>query len=386
MSRQRFISEASRILAESLDYEATLQSVARLAVCEFAEWCVVELVQADGSMARVAIEHKSGAPQSFVDVANLQPERLQLLRRLGLQACISAPLVARGRVLGTITLFSELGRAFGPDDVAMAEDLARRSAIAIDNARLHEEAQRALRSRDEMLAIISHDLRTPLSAIMMAAELQIAMAARAPGAEQFLESAETCRRAAQHLCRLIGDLTDMSHIDAGRLAVERRPHDTEQLLREVVDTLRPIAAERGTFLTLELIGELGNIECDRDRIIQVFSNLVMNAVNVGAPSVTLRAENAASGVAFCVEDTGPGLSTSELSQMFDRYWRGGSAHYRGTGLGLPIAKAIVDAHDSHLDVSSTPGVGTTFSFTLASETSRDDESFGAIKLTGAVSD
>ena len=374
MYRQRFIAEASRILAESPDYEEALRSVARLAVREFADWCVVELVQTDGSVARVTIEHRGGAPRSSVDVANLQPERLELLRRLGLQACIRAPLVARGRVLGTITMFTEHARAFGPDDIALAEDLAHRAAIAIDNARLREEARRAVRSRDATLAIFSHDLRGPLSAIVMAAETQIALAAARPEGRRFLESAEICRRAAQHLSRLISDLTDMSRIEAGQLVVELSSQLPESLLRDVVDTLRPIAAEQCTFLSYAIVGEVGPIECDRARIVQVLSNLVMNAVKAGAPSIMLSAESRATEIVFAVEGTGPALSAADLPHVFDRDWRGQHGTDEGSGLGLPIAKGIVDAHGGHIEVSSVPGVGTTFSFTLPRQTSRECES------------
>jgi GAF domain-containing protein len=159
MRRQQFLREVSRLLEESVDYRAALTSVARLAVPDIADGCVVDLAEDDGTMARLAVVHKEHDRQSLIDVPPLQPERLRLLRRLGLHAFISTPLMTRGRVLGTITLFTEGVRAFESEDVMMAEELARRAAAAIDHARVYEEAQRALRARDELLAIVSHMCR-----------------------------------------------------------------------------------------------------------------------------------------------------------------------------------------------------------------------------------
>lgn len=401
MQRQQFVAEASRILAESIDYEATLQSVAQLAVPDIADWCVVDLVQDDGSMARVAIAHKDRSrqpaaaelkrryppvrdatvgpalvartrrtdcrgeiPPAFVDAVASEPDRLRLLRRVGLHAYICSPLIARGRVLGTITLFSEGCRAFGTDDVAMVEELARRSAMAIDNARLYHDAQRAARSRDEMLAIVSHDLRTPLSAIMMAAEVQIAAAPQTEDGQPLREAAAACRRAAQHMCRLISDLTDITQIEERRLAVHVSPQRPDTLVAEVVDTLQPIAAEHHTHLSAIAADDLPAIACDPDRIVQVLSNLVTNAIKVGAPTVTIRTTADGGGVTFVIDDTGPGLTRDEIPHVFDRFWRGRTAKYSGTGLGLPIAKGIIDAHGGHCHVDSEPGVGTTFTITL----------------------
>jgi signal transduction histidine kinase len=406
--RQRFLSEASRVLGESIDYEATLRTVARLAVPDMADWCVVDLLQEDGALGRVAIEHRDPARRqlaeqlqqhyparidapigpwhvlrtghteyqvealaSFVEAAASEPERLRLLRGLGLNSYICVPLTARDRVLGTITLFTEAGRTLAPDDVAMAEDLARRAAMAIDNARLYEQAQRAVRSRDEMLAIVSHDLRTPLSAIMMGAAVQLATAPATEDGRRMRQRAEVFQRAAQYMSRLISDLTDIAQIDAGRLTIERAVHDPNALLREVAETLKPAATERGSRLEVQVVGDLTPVNCDRDRIVQVLSNLVSNAIKAGAPSITLRAEAHSNEIVFAVCDTGPGISPDDVAHLFDRYWRGRTASYKGIGLGLAISRGIIDAHGGRCWVSSQVGVGTTFSFALPHTPSED---------------
>ncbi len=197
---ERFLDEASRALAESLDYEGTLKMVAQLAVFGIADWCTIDLLDADGQIVGAASEHRhldhehlmeglrqhppqhdaaSGAPnvirsgiteyvprlsESLLRERESDPARLALLRRLRLNSTICAPLVARGRILGAITLSTSVGRQLTADDVEMAEELAWRAAIAIDNARLYADAQRAVRLREEILAIVTHDLRAPLSA------------------------------------------------------------------------------------------------------------------------------------------------------------------------------------------------------------------------------
>ena len=399
--RQRFLAESSRLLAESLDHSETLKTVARLAVPDIADWCVVDLLQDDGSMARVAVEHRDPArlalandlqerfpprPDAASGPAHVirtgkteleaqvsdsalhdiapEPERLRLLQALGLNSYISAPLRTRGRILGSITFFTDIGRSLSADDVAMAEDLARRAATAIDNARLYDEAQRAVHAREDILAIVTHDLRTPLAAIVTAAATQAASAPATEDGGRLRRRAETIQRAAQHMTRLIGDLTDLAQIDAGRLAIRRTPYDPAALARDVFDTVQPAAAERGAQLRLEVVEPIPQIDCDGDRVMQILINLASNAVKVGAPTVTLRVEARPGDILFTVSDTGPGIRQEDLPRMFDRYWRAESAHYKGTGLGLPISKGIVTAHGGRIWISSELGVGSRFYFTL----------------------
>jgi signal transduction histidine kinase len=246
------------------------------------------LIQNDGEMARVAIEHRdpdrlplahklqesfppkvgaSAGPAHVVHTGQTEfephvtesrfeqiapeAERRRILGALGMNSYISVALDTRGRVLGTITFFTETGRTLSRDDVVMAEDLARRAATAIDNARLYDQAQRALRVRDDMLAIVTHDLRTPLSAIVTAAAMQIASASDDDGGRRVRQRAETIRRAAEHMGRLIRDLTDIGQMD-GRFAIDRSPQDVTALVREVVDTLQPGATQRGSELRAEI--------------------------------------------------------------------------------------------------------------------------------------
>jgi signal transduction histidine kinase len=397
--RLRLLAEASRVLSESLDYQATLKTVARLAVPDICDWCVVDVLQADGTLARMAIAHRdpvrldlarrlqeqfpphAGATSGPANVVRTgrtefeahlvdpilhgiapEPERLSLLARLGMNSYISAPLATRSRILGSLTMFTEAARTLDADAVVVAEDLARRAATAIDNARLYYQARNAVRSRDEMLAIVTHDLRTPLSAILAASALQMA-----PGSGEEKNGtvrAAAIQRSAQHMARLIRDLSDLGPMDAGRFAIELARQDPVLIVRHVVDTLQPLAARHQARIDTDLAGTIPWVVCDGDRVIQVLSNLAVNALKVGAPVVTIRAEGRGADLLFTVSDNGPGIAPDAVPFMFDRYWRDPAARYKGTGLGLPIAKGIVDAHRGRIWVESQLGIGTQFFFTL----------------------
>jgi GAF domain-containing protein len=205
MQRQQFLAEASRLLTESSDYVAALESVVELAVPGLADRCVIDLQRHDGSMTCV-IAPRRHTPSDSDALAT--PDRRHLLHRLGLQAAVCVPLAARHRLFGTITFYTAGARAFGPDDVAMVEELARRAAMAIDNARLREDARRAEQSREETLLVLNQQLLAPLSVIMKAAEIQMATAPASPVGQSLLEAAEACLQAAQQMRHLLGDLTE----------------------------------------------------------------------------------------------------------------------------------------------------------------------------------
>ena len=249
-------------------------------------------------------------------------------------------------------------------DVRMTENLAGRAATAIDNARLYDDAQRALHAREEILAIVTHDLRTPLAAVMTAASLLATADAEDPNADRIRQRAEMIQRAAQHMSRLVTDLSDLVQIDAGRLAIEKHLEDPGRLVSEAVETFELVVRNRGGTLRCEVGAEVPAVACDRERIVQVISNLVGNASKAGAHSITVRVEPRQRELVFSVADTGPGIPAEDLPQMFDRYWRGRNAEYKGTGLGLPISYGIVKAHGGHMWIKSTVGAGSTFYFSI----------------------
>ena len=194
--------------------------------------------------------------------------------------------------------------------------------------------------------------------------MQIASASDDDGGRRVRHRAETIRRAADHMGRLIRDLTDIGQIDAGRFSITCTPQDVPALVREVVEALQPGATQRGSELRAEIEETILPVDADGDRVVQVLSNLVTNALKVGASQVTVRVENRQNEVVFAVADNGPGIPRDDLPHMFDRYWRGKTAGYKGTGLGLPISKQIVTSHGGRIWIESELGHGSTVFFTL----------------------
>jgi signal transduction histidine kinase len=238
-------------------------------------------------------------------------------------------------------------------------------ALATENARLYEQAQRAVRAREEILAIVSHDLKNPLGAILLLTSIleQKTAPHEEPSISQALGKIE---RSAKSMLRLISDLLDFASIDAGHLAINCQPHDPAALIQDTLANFASIAQRKRIELTAYVESTLPSVVCDRERIRQVLDNLVGNATNATAEGghVKLRVSLQGDEVVFEIADDGPGISQEDVAHLFERYWRSGHASYQGTGLGLAIASEIVTAHGSRIHVDSQPGRGTTFYFAL----------------------
>jgi signal transduction histidine kinase len=288
-----------------------------------------------------------------------------VLQKLGWRSTLTIPLVARGRTLGAFILaYTDSGRRYGPAELVLAEGLAARAALAIDNARLYRASQLATQARDEVLAIVSHDLRNPLNVISLAAgRLQ-----RTPSQEQevWRKQLEAIQRSADRAVHLIQDLLDATKMEAGRFTVVQQPEDVDRLVDEAVELHRPLADARSLRLERQVEDGLPHVMADRGRVLQVFSNLIGNALRFtpAGGSITLWAQREPGAVRFSVVDTGPGIPPEHLPHLFERFWQAKEGAREGAGLGLPIARGLVEAHGGRIEVSSTPGQGSTFSFTL----------------------
>jgi PAS domain S-box-containing protein len=399
-ARSAFLSEASALLASSLDHEATLASVARLAVPRIADWCAVDLADEFWRGAPSAIvahsdpeqverarelqrrlpvdlgaRHwvpevlRTGRPELYPELGEEalaaladSPERLAAVRELRVRSAMVVPMRARGRILGAITFVSARPGRHGPADLQMAEHLARRAGLAIDNALLYRQAQEAVRAREEVLAFVSHDLKNPLSAVRMSAVLlERAGVDRAQG-----RYVSTIRRSAERMDRLIHDLLDLSSLEAGRFRVERRPVDAPSLLADAAAFAQPLGVEKGVRVEVEVEPGTPPALADRDRVLQVLSNLVGNAIafTPAGGRVTLRCSGRAGAVLFAVADTGQGIAEADRPRVFDRFWKSHDSR-QGSGLGLAIARGIVEAHGGRIWFESRPGGGTIFHFELA---------------------
>jgi signal transduction histidine kinase len=394
---QRFLSETSAVLFSTLEYGKTLEAVLRAAVPLLADMCYVDEVAEDGRIQRLAVadptnQHladqirklpprpewppsqvlRSGTSillekvTSFETIAQDQVHAA-FLKAAGVQSMMCVPLVARGRTLGALTFVAaESAGRYSARDLELAEEVGRRAALAIDNARLYEQAQRAIQARQDLLAIVSHDLRNPLGTILM--NTAMLLNASSPGESEApgRRPIEAMQRAADRMNRIIADLLDLASIEAGRLTVEKKEHAVSSLVQEVFELHEPIAAQKKLRLERELLSEPFDIHCDRERVLQIFGNLIGNAIKFTPEGGTIkvRAEQRGEGALFSVADTGSGLSPDELPHVFDRYWQAKKTARLGTGLGLSITRGLLEAHGGRIWAESRLGEGTTFFFTI----------------------
>ncbi|HEU0012433.1 MAG TPA: histidine kinase N-terminal 7TM domain-containing protein [Longimicrobium sp.] len=402
--RAAFLADVGALLSASFDYAAGFKQLARRAVPELADYCLIDEAEKDGGTRRVAVAHADPEKEKLLlpDVRNApdaDPRRRPVLRvvrsgepllvphitpeildewsiderhrerfmQAGPQSLMIVPLTARGRTLGAITLASAgSGRRFGPGDLAVAEETARRAALVIDNARLYQEAREAVRARESVLGVVSHDLRNPLSGILLNAEG--ALTGGRDLSPDLREGLELIVKSAEAMERMIRDLLDVTRIEAGELRIAPEPTDAELLLREAVGMMAPLAGERQIALTAMPAPEPVEVKADRDRVLQVFSNLLGNALKFTprGGKVTAGAAREKGEMRFWVRDTGPGIEPEYVERLWDRFWQAeGPARRLGAGLGLPIARGIVEAHGGKVWVESQPGAGATFHFTLA---------------------
>lgn len=396
---QRFLAEASQQLAQSLNYDATVDRVAHLVVPRMADHCFVDVRNPEGHLERVAAAHVAEGGDDFpfppdpghespvrgvfetgepllleevslevLEVAYPEGEMPEPVRDRPPVSLIVAPLLARGRTLGSLSLVSaESERRYDEHDLLVAQNLANRAALAMDNARLYEKTRRAVAARDEMLGVVSHDLRNPLNVIAAAAGLVLDIPLPE---EKKHEQLRTIKRAAERMNRLIQDLLDVTGIEAGRFSVDPSSEDPDELLEEAHEMMEPLYADKDVALEKDPpSSSLPAVSADRERVLQVFSNLLGNALKFTPEGgrVTLGATPAENGcVRFYVEDTGSGIPEEDIPHLFDRFWSGrrsGNAR-EGTGLGLPIARGIVEVHGGTMAVESEPGVGTCISFII----------------------
>jgi signal transduction histidine kinase len=275
------------------------------------------------------------------------------------RSMVMVPLVGHAGVIGVLSLaIVDEGRRYDTSDLAAARAIADRAALAIENARLYEQMVEAKRLRDEVLGIVSHDLRNPLNAILLSARV---LARRAPA-----EEVSAIERAAKRADALIQDLLTVAVLEAAAMPLDKRSHSLSSIVDEAIDLHRPLADERAMELQASVGAGVGSVNIDRNRLLQVLGNLIGNALKFTEPRGRVRLEARASeaSVVVSVADTGPGIAPDALPHVFDRFWQGAKARRAGAGLGLAIAKGIVEAHGGTIAVESVPGRGATFTFTI----------------------
>lgn len=403
--RRSFLYQAmSTLFAHPPDPQGMYTLLAHLAVPDLADWCLVDALEQDAWVCRVAsacldptqeqkirtlpqrLELRPDAPvgllrvlrtgeselvpavtDSLLRAASAEPHHPMLLSLLQARSYMIVPLRARGHTLGAVTFVaSNSGRRYGPEDLALAEDLCQRASLAIDNARLFGESRRATRAREDLLAVVSHDLRNPLNVVQLGAALLLRERPGVARDEHVVKHASRIRDASDRALRLISDLLDWGRLEAGHLPLELGEEDSAALLAEAVESVRALAEAHRLHVTLDVPEGLPQVRCDRTRVLQVLGNLLGNAVKFteAGGHITVGARLQGMELTLHVRDTGKGIAPDQLPYVFDRYWQAKDAASRGTGLGLAIAKGLVQAHGGRIWAESTPGQGSTFSFSL----------------------
>ncbi len=398
--RLAFLAEATTLLSSSLDYSVTLQQIADLVVPELADWCVVDVIDEEGNIRRLAVAHadsearedlrllkeyapcwdreegvasvlREGVPKLHTRVSDdvllriAQDERHgSLLRRLGLGSMVSVPLIARSRILGALTLvFGHSERSYGLEDLAFAEELAGRAGLALDNARHYRDAHEGSQRKDEFLAVLAHELRSPLAAIANAAYLLGHREGEGPKLGRLQEIIE---RQAQHLARLVEDLLDVSRIAQGKVHLCMQRTDLGLIVQRAAETVRPLINTRSHAFILEVPDENVWVNGDPIRLTQIFSNLITNAAKYTEPggnirvSLELEGQEMPSGppqssAVVRVRDDGVGLPPELQAQVFQPFIQAARAPGRelgGLGIGLALVQHLVELHGGTVAVTS----------------------------------
>jgi PAS domain S-box-containing protein len=396
--RQEFLAAAGERLAASYDSGEVLAHIVDLAVPTLADGCILESRVDDGYRA-TAVAHsdvsvdeilqritsaarKTPASHPLSEVlrtrsqvliqneaaaqivgASRNPTYIAGIEAMNPRAALFLPLIARGQFMGVLSLFRS-NRGFDPDDRGFADDLGRLAALALDNSRLLDTVRGSLRAQEEMVGVVSHDLRNPVAAIRMLSGALLKSEDGTRSASK--ESLSLIAEAANQMDALIADLLDVTRLEAGMLAIAPEPIDASPLLTEALRTLQPLVAEKGLELAVEIPADLPKVVADCERIQQVLSNLLGNAIKftpVGG-KVIIEAVAESETLTVSVADTGIGISEEDLPRVFDRYWQSTRTNRQGAGLGLAIAKGIVEEHGGRLWLESSAGAGTVARFSL----------------------
>jgi signal transduction histidine kinase/response regulator RpfG family c-di-GMP phosphodiesterase len=414
--RLAFLADASNVLASSLDFEETFRNLAALVVPRVADFCVVLAVEEEGgSMRHVAVAHRdaaeepalqklaaefppsaaaqksgahvlnSGKSQMVCDVHDGQLREVfaekadrDWLRSLSAKSFIAVPLRAHDRVLGAIVMINTSpGRICGPDELSLAEELAHRAAIALDNAGLYKSAQkaraeseRANRAKDSFLAMLSHELRTPLTPVLTSV-LALEQAYDLP--DELRASLQMIRRNVELEARLIDDLLDLTRISKGKVQLNKEEVDAHLLLRSALEICEADIDKKNLALRTDFAAEDASLQADPARLQQIFWNLIKNAVKFTPQGgrLEIRTENSEGQLRVEIADTGIGIDPDTLPKIFNAFEQGERSQFGGLGLGLAISKTLVETHQGKLLAASNGrDQGATFTaiFPLAEST------------------
>ena len=399
----QLLGDASRVLASTLDYEKTLEAVARLAVGGLADWCSVDLADPDGKVRQVVVSHRdegkirwakelnkryppdhsgptgvghvirTGLAELYADISDAMlvaaardADHLAIMRELEIKSALIVPMIARGRTLGALTLISSgSGRRYDEADQALAMELATRAAIAIDNAQLYRSALAASESKSAFLATMSHELRTPLNAII---GYQSLLAEGIDGRlnDPQLVQLTRIRSSADHLLGLIDEVLTFSRVDAGKEMVRREEVQLAPIVAEALAMVTPLADAKGLRLRNQTVD--ARLLTDGGKVRQIILNLLSNAIKFSDDGeIVVRSSLDGDSVAVSIIDPGIGISPENVARIFDPFWQVEQRSTRrvgGTGLGLSVSRSLARLLGGDVSVESQVDRGSTFTVTL----------------------
>lgn len=391
---QRFLAEAGRVLAASLDYQTTTRTVARLAVPTLADSCLIQVVGEEGKPETVAAvtddtderlatleDWAAGPGEAAVSEVLRRCEAVAApatdgpvtlgdarLRAAGIEAVLCVPLRARGNALGLMTLARSTD--YDDHDIRLAAELGRRAGLAMDNARLYQDAQEANRAKADFLAVVSHELRTPLNAIGGYADL-LESGATGDLSEGQARYVERIKVGAGHLAQLIDEILAFTRVEAHRDQLLFRATDLSRVAQDAIAVVEPQAVNAQLELTLDAPDTGPELVTDADKVRQVLVNLLSNAIKyTDQGTVTLTVRSSGNGAELAVSDTGVGIEPEHLDRIFEPFWQAESPNTRtagGTGLGLSVNRRLVTLLGGSIGVESRPGEGSTFTVRLPAE-------------------
>lgn len=410
--KERFLMNVTTLLNSSFDaysdsYNLNSPSVidqfTKALVPQMADSCAIDILDKSGKFSRLSIAHfseewekiaadplnslNSQIPQiepsqltseiihthSWNQKQEVRPtlfnqEQLKIFSNLGIHSIMTTPLAVRKKHLGAISFFlARCDRKFSSNDLLFAQEIAWRAAISLDNSRLYSHAQKAIHVRENLMAVVAHDLKNPITSIQLNANLLTKIQVYSDKSEISHKLIERIQHATGRMNYLISDILDFGKIVAGRLVIDLAPTEIKTLIQETVELLRPIAEQKEIKIQIKT-DPLHPIQChcDRERISQTLSNLLGNAIKFTPRKgwIEVNVQIKSQELVFSVSDSGPGIDSQSLPYIFDWYWQEKSKKRGGCGLGLSIAKGITEAHHGRIWAENHLEKGCTFYFTL----------------------
>lgn len=399
----RYLAESSKILSSSLDFTTTLQTVAKLAVPQIADWCVVDMQDAKKGIQQVALIHKdpkkiawakelrkrqpidmnaktgvpqvlrSGKPEIYpviddqmLKAVSKSKKELELARSIGFTSAMVVPIFSEKKPIGAITFVTtETRRHYNEADLRMAEELATRASVAIENAKLYKGSQEAITMRDDFISVASHELKTPVTSVKMFTQV-LKKHSEQIGDTKAVSHLSKMDKQINKLTELIYDLLNVSKIQAGRMEFREELFDMDKAVQEVVDILQQSESKHKILIKgaskKKILG-------DEERIGQVINNLISNAIKYSprADKVIIRLSSDTKSVYVEVQDYGIGMDKAHLERIFERFYRvydTTDKTFPGLGIGLYISSEIIKRHGGKLWVESKPGIGSIFHFSV----------------------